>query len=50
MLVRNWVHAGRVIEVEGFGKEEIWEFVAKPFPNDMKCVEEFVQQLKEYLI
>ncbi|XP_065900737.1 NACHT, LRR and PYD domains-containing protein 3-like isoform X3 [Dysidea avara] len=40
--------AGRRIEVVGFGKEEIREFVKKSFPNDVKCVEEFSQQLKEY--
>ncbi|XP_065901851.1 NACHT, LRR and PYD domains-containing protein 3-like isoform X2 [Dysidea avara] len=40
--------AGRRIEVVGFGKEEIREFVEKSFPNDLKCVEEFSQQLKEY--
>ena len=40
--------AGRRIEVVGFGKEEIREFVEKSFPNDVKCVEEFSQQLKEY--
>ena len=40
--------AGRRVEVVGFGKEEIQEFVEKTFPNDVKCVEEFSQQLKEY--
>ena len=40
--------AGRKVEVVGFGKEEIREFVEKSFPNDVKCVEEFSQQLKEY--
>ena len=39
---------GRRVEVVGFGKEEIQEFVEKSFPNDMKCVKEFSQQLKEY--
>ena len=39
---------GRRVEVVGFGKEEIRKFVEKSFPNDVKCVEEFLQQLKEY--
>jgi len=38
----------RRIEVVGFGKEEIQEFVEKSFPNDMKSVNEFALQLKEY--
>ena len=42
------LNAGRRIEVVGFGKEQIHEFVKKSFPNDAKCVEEFSQQLKEY--
>ncbi|XP_065903598.1 NLR family CARD domain-containing protein 3-like [Dysidea avara] len=42
------LHAGRRVEVVGFGKEEIREFVEKSFPNDAKCVEEFTQQLEEY--
>ena len=40
--------AGRRVEVVGFGKEEIQEFVKRSFPNDVKCIEEFSQQLKEY--
>ncbi|XP_065901494.1 NACHT, LRR and PYD domains-containing protein 3-like isoform X2 [Dysidea avara] len=40
--------AGRRVEVVGFGKEQIQEFVEKSFPNDVKCAEEFSQQLKEY--
>ncbi|XP_065901940.1 NACHT, LRR and PYD domains-containing protein 3-like isoform X3 [Dysidea avara] len=40
--------ANRKVEVVGFGKEEIREFVEKSFTNDVKCVEEFSQQLKEY--
>ena len=42
------LNAGRRIEVVGFGKEEIRKFVEKSFPNDVKCVEDFLQQLKEY--
>ena len=41
------LHTGRRVEVVGFGKKEIQEFVEKSFPNDVKCVE-FSQQLKEY--
>ncbi|XP_065901640.1 protein NLRC3-like isoform X3 [Dysidea avara] len=40
--------AGRRIEVVGFGKKEIQEFVEKSFPNDANSVEEFLWQLKEY--
>ena len=40
--------AGRRVEVVGFGKEEIREFVEKSFTNNVKNVEEFSQQLKEY--
>jgi len=39
---------GRRIEVVGFGKEEIQKFVKKSFPDDVKYVDEFLQQLKEY--
>ena len=42
------IDAGRKVEVVGFGKEEIQEFVEKSFTNDVKCVEEFLQQLKEH--
>ncbi|XP_065920759.1 protein NLRC3-like isoform X2 [Dysidea avara] len=42
------LNAGRRVEVVGFGKKEIHEFVKKSFPKDIKCVEEFSQQLKEY--
>ena len=40
--------ADRRIEVVGFGKEEIQEFVENSFPNDMKSVKEFSWQLNEY--
>ena len=40
--------AGRRVEVVGFVKEDIREFVEKSFPNDGKSVEEFSKQLKEY--
>ncbi|XP_065898508.1 protein NLRC3-like isoform X2 [Dysidea avara] len=42
------VDAGRRIEVVGFGKKEIQEFMEQSFPDDVKCVTEFSQQLKEY--
>ena len=42
------LNTDRKIEVVGFGKDEIQEFVEKSFPNDVKCVEQFLQQLKEY--
>lgn len=37
----------RKIEIVGFGKDEIREFVEKSFPNDKQSVE-FLQQLDEY--
>jgi len=40
--------ADRKVEVVGFGKEEIQECVEKSFPNNVTCVEEFLQQLREY--
>ena len=40
--------AGRRIEVVGFGKDEIREFVEKFFPNDVQSVDEFLRQLDEY--
>ena len=40
--------ANRIVEVVGFGRKEIQEFVVKSFPNDMKSVDEFSKQLKEY--
>jgi len=40
--------ADRRVEVVGFGKDEIREFVEKSFLDDAKCAEYFSQQLKEY--
>jgi len=40
--------ADRRIEVIGFGKNEIQKFAEKSFSNDIKCIEEFLEQLKEY--
>ena len=45
---RMIVNAGRRIEIVGFGKNEIKEFVEKSFHNNVKCVKAFLQQLKEY--
>ena len=42
------IDAGRRVEVVGFGKNEIREFVEKSFPKEPQCVEEFLQQLNEY--
>ena len=42
------IDAGRRVEVVGFGKDEIREFVEKSFPNDVHSVEEFLRQLDEY--
>ena len=42
------IDAGRIIEVVGFGNDEIKAFAEKSFPNDIPSVEEFIQQLKEY--
>jgi len=41
-------NVGRRVEVVGFSKKEIREFVEKSFPNDIQRVKEFSQQLKEY--
>ena len=40
--------AGRRVEVVGFGKEEIREFVEKSFLKDIQSAKEFLQQLDEY--
>jgi len=40
--------ASRRVEVVGFGKKEIQQFVEESFPNDMKSVETFLQHLFEY--
>ena len=42
------IDAGRKVEVVGFGKDEIRDFVEKCFPNDTQSVEEFLRQLDEY--
>ena len=42
------LHTDRKLEIIGFGKDEIREFIKKSFCNDVNCVEEFSQQLKEY--
>ena len=41
------IDAGRRIEVVGFGKDEITEFVEKSFSREPQCVEEFLRQLDE---
>ncbi|XP_065901564.1 NACHT, LRR and PYD domains-containing protein 3-like isoform X3 [Dysidea avara] len=42
------IDAGRRVEVIGFGEKEIQTFIEEKLSNDLKCVEEFSQQLKEY--
>ena len=42
------IDAGRRVEVVGFGKDEIRDFVEKSFPNDAQSVEELLRQLDEY--
>ena len=42
------IDAGRRVEVVGFGKDKIRDFVEKCFPNDTQSVEEFLRQLDEY--
>ena len=41
------IDAGRIIEVVGFGYDEIKAFAEKSFPNDIQSVE-FLMQLDEY--
>ena len=41
------IDAGRRIEIIGFGKDEIREFVEKSFSSEPQCVEEFLRQLDE---
>jgi len=51
IMITSRTHACQKLVADrrvGFGKEEIKEFVEKSFPNDVKCVEEFSQQLKKY--
>ena len=42
------IGAGRTIEVVGFGKDEIREFVKNYFTEEPQCVDKFLQQLDEY--
>ncbi|XP_065901515.1 NACHT, LRR and PYD domains-containing protein 3-like isoform X2 [Dysidea avara] len=42
------IDADRRVEVIGFGEKEIQTFVEEKLSNDLKCVEEFSHQLKEY--
>ena len=42
------IDAGRKVEVIGFGKDEIREFVEKSFPNDTQSSEDFLRQLNDY--
>ena len=42
------IAAGRRVEVVGFGKDEIREFVEHSFPNDIQSSKDFLKQLDEY--
>ena len=42
------IDAGRRVEVVGFGKDEIREFVEHSFPNDVQSSEDFLRQLNDY--
>ena len=42
------IDAGRTVEVVGFGKDEIREFVEHSFPNDTQSSEDFLRQLNDY--
>ena len=42
------IAAGRIIEVVGFGNDEIKAFAEKSFQNDLQSVNKFLQQLDEY--
>ena len=42
------LNADRQVEVIGFGKNEIREFVEKSFPNDKHSISELLQQLNDY--
>ena len=42
------IDAGRRVEVVGFGKDEIREFVGKSFSNDIQSANKFLRQLDEY--
>ena len=42
------INAGKRVEVVGFGKDEIREFVEHSFPNDTQSSEDFLRQLNDY--
>ena len=42
------IDAGRRVEVVGFGKDEIREFIVKSFSNDIQSANMFLQQLDKY--
>ena len=42
------LNADRQVEVVGFGKEQIKEFIEKSFPNDKHSVSELLKQLNDY--
>ena len=42
------IDAGRKVEVVGFGKDEIKEFVENTFANDIQSSKDFLRQLDEY--
>ena len=42
------IDAGRRLEVVGFGKDEIREFVEHSFPNDIQSCKGFLRQLDDY--
>ena len=42
------INADRIVEVVGFGKDKIRDFVEKSFPNDTQSVKKFLRKLDEY--
>ena len=42
------LNADRLVEVIGFGTDEIKEFIEKSFPNGERCVSELLRQLNDY--
>ena len=42
------IDAGRRVEVVGFGKDEIRQFVEKSFPKDIQSTKQFLRLLDEY--
>ena len=44
----NEIDADRLVEMIGFGADEIKEFIKKSFPNDEHSVSELLQQLNDY--